>query len=84
MHTAISNAYEKEIEMLLAQANTTISKQKDALVKANDQGQLQEKIAELEAEHLAERKQSQKDFGDYKASIKSKETKMEEEHFMKY
>jgi 1,2-phenylacetyl-CoA epoxidase catalytic subunit len=65
MHTAINNAYEKEIEMLLQQANKTITSQKDALVKANDQANLKEKISELEAEHLAERKATQKSFGEY-------------------
>jgi len=55
---AISNAYEKEIETLLSQANTTLQKQKDALIKANEGAQLKEKIKELEVMHRSEREDS--------------------------
>lgn len=34
MHTCIKNAYEKEIETLLTQANSVILKQKESLQKA--------------------------------------------------
>lgn len=84
MHTAISNAYEKEIEMLLSQANATIVKQKEALNKANEQGQLKERIAELESQHIEERQQTQKDFAEYQQAIKNKEDKMEKDHQEKY
>jgi len=55
MHTAIQNAYEKEIETILHTANTTISKQKDALTRAQEGNQIKEKIKELEGVHNAEK-----------------------------
>ena len=35
-HQALVNAYEKEIETILKDANTVISRQKEALEKAKD------------------------------------------------
>ena len=80
MHTAIQNAYEKEIETILQTANQTISRQKEALAKAQDGNQLTEKVKELEAQHLAEKEASMDQFKDYKKALVEKEAKMEAEH----
>ena len=66
MQTAIQNAYEKEIETLLGNANSVITKQKEQLSKAQEGTNWKEKIRQLEAEHVAEREASQKQFQDYK------------------
>ena len=80
MQQAISNAYEKEIETLLTQANSTIGKQKDALVKANENSGLKERVKELEKMHVDERQTSQKAFQDYQGALRQKESKLEKEH----
>lgn len=44
MQTCIQNAYEKEIETLLGQANSVIVRQKEALVKAQEGQNIKEKF----------------------------------------
>ena len=44
MHTCIKNAYEKEIETLLTQANSVILKQKESLQKALEAQNVKERI----------------------------------------
>lgn len=65
MQTAIGNAYEKEIETLLNNANNVIAKQKDALRQAQEGANLKQKVKEIEDQHTAERKQSQQQFSEY-------------------
>lgn len=48
MHTCIQNAYEKEIETLLTQANSVILKQKESLQKAIEAQNVKEKFKSLE------------------------------------
>lgn len=50
-HTALTNAYEKEIETILKDSNTVIHRQKDALDKSKDQTALKDKIKDLESSH---------------------------------
>src|SRR5580700_10793111 len=59
-HTALSNAYEKEIEIILRDSNTIVNRQKEALDKSKDQSNLKDKIKELEDKHTTEKKESQK------------------------
>ena len=59
-HQALTNAYEREIEIILKEANTVINRQKDALDKARDQTALKERIKELEEKHAREKKDSQR------------------------
>ena len=59
MHTCIQNAYEKEIETLLSQANSVIVKQKDAVQKAQEGAAFKEKMRMLEQQHIEEREASQ-------------------------
>ena len=80
MQTAIQNAYEKEIETLLGNANSVITKQKELLSKAQEGTNWREKIRQLEAEHVAEREASQKQFQDYKVQLLTKEQALEQEH----
>ena len=58
LSTAQTNAYEKEIEQLLLTANNVVSKQKEALAKAEAGTSWKEKISKLEADHLEERTNS--------------------------
>ena len=73
MHTAIQNAYEKEIETLLQSSNSIISKQKDAIEKAQEGDAWKAKIRELEKQHIAEKEESQRSFDQYKAQLQKKE-----------
>lgn len=57
-HAALSNAFEKEIETILKDANNIINRQKDALEKAKGQNDLKEKIKELEDKHVSDKKES--------------------------
>jgi hypothetical protein len=58
MHTCIKNAYEKEIETLLTQANSVILKQKESLQKALEAQNVKERIKSIEQQHLAEKEAS--------------------------
>lgn len=80
MQTCIQNAYEKEIETLLTQANSVILKQKESLQKAIEAQNVKEKFKSLEQQHIAEKEASQVEFRAYKASILEREKKVEEEH----
>lgn len=55
---AVGNAYEKEIETILNNANGVIIKQKDALNKAVEGNNFKERMKEIEAAHLEEKKAS--------------------------
>ena len=48
MHTAIQNAYEKEIETLLRSANNVVAKQRDTITQAQEGDKWKAKIKELE------------------------------------
>jgi hypothetical protein len=51
-------AYEKEIETILREANTIVSRQKDALEKAKEGAKVKEMIKEAEERHTQERKET--------------------------
>lgn len=80
MQTCIQNAYEKEIETLLTQANSVILKQKESLQKAIEAQNVKEKFKSLEQQHIAEKEASQVEFRAYKTAILEREKKVEEEH----
>jgi hypothetical protein len=65
MQTCIQNAYEKEIETLLTQANSVIVKQKEALQKAQEAQNFKDKFKQLESQHLADKEASQQEFKAY-------------------
>ena len=77
MQTAIQNAYEKEIETLLSNANSVITKQKEAIKRAEEGTNWKDKIRQLEAQHVAEREHSQQQFQDYKVQLLTKEQALE-------
>ena len=62
MQTAIQNAYEKEIETLLASANNVISRQKEQLTRAQEGEAWKQKIRAIEGQHLDEKKESLEQF----------------------
>ena len=80
MQTAVQNAYEREIETLLNSANGVISKQKEALVRAQEGEAWKKKISALEAEHLESKKESQEQFMEYKKRLLAKEQALELAH----
>ena len=80
MQTSIQNAYEKEIETLLTQANSVILKQKESLQKAIEAQNVKEKFKSLEQQHIAEKEASQVEFRAYKTAILEREKNVEEEH----
>jgi hypothetical protein len=55
---AYTNAYEKEIETVLRDANTIINRQKEALDKSKDQTSMKDKLKELENQHTKDKKDS--------------------------
>lgn len=57
---AVSGAYEKEIETILKEANNIINRQKEALDKSKEAGNLKQMIKELEDKHASERKDTQR------------------------
>ncbi len=73
MHTAIQNAYEKEIETLLASANTVITRQKDSLTRAQEGEAWKNKIRALESQHIEDKKESLEQFQEYKKRLAAKE-----------
>ena len=56
--TSYTNAYEKEIETVLKDANAIINRQKLALDKSKDQTNVKDKIKELEDKHSKDKKDS--------------------------
>ena len=79
MSTAVQNAYEKEIETLLNSANGVISRQKEALTRAQEGEAWKAKIRQLEQQHIEDKKESQEQFKEYKARLLSKEQALEAE-----
>ena len=77
MQTAIQNAYEKEIETLLSNANGVISRQKDAISRAQEGDNWKAKIKALEAQHIEEKKESLDQFQEYKKRLLQKEQELE-------
>ena len=51
-HTALSNAYEKEIETILRDANNIINRQKEALDRQKEMNNVQDKMREIEDRHV--------------------------------
>ena len=79
MQQAVQNAYEKEIETLLNSANGVISRQKEALTRAQEGEAWKAKIRQLEQQHVEDKKESQEQFKEYKARLLSKEQALEAE-----
>lgn len=71
--TALTNAYEKEIETILKEANNIINRQKEVLDKQKEQNNVKDKLKELEEKHSQEKKETQKQFEEFKARIKERE-----------
>ena len=79
-HQALVNAYEKEIETILRDANTVVNRQKDALDRVKEQNSVKDKIKEIEEKHDKEKKETQKQFEEYKQKVQNKEQQMEKEY----
>lgn len=77
---SLTGAYEKEIELILSQANAVVSRQKDALEKAREAANVKAMIREVEERHTSERKETQRQFEDYKSKVKEKEVAVEKEY----
>lgn len=81
--TALTNAYEKEIETILRDSNSIVNRQKDALEKAKESNNIKEKVKELEEKHTIEKKESQRQFDDYKLRVREKEQQVEKDYQQK-
>lgn len=77
---SLTGAYEKEIETILKEANGIVAKQKVALEKAREASNVKQQMKELEDKHVQERKETQKQFEEYKAKIKDRENAVESEY----
>ena len=80
MQTAMTNAYEKEIETLLNSSNQVIARQKEALTHAQEGETWKAKIKKLEQDHAEEKKESLEQFQEYKKRLLGKEQAIEEQH----
>jgi hypothetical protein len=78
--TSLTNTHEKEMEIILKEANEIISKQKNEISKAKENNKLAEKIKELEKEHIQERKDSQREYEVYKQAIDEKEAHLDKQY----
>ena len=78
--SSLVGAYEKEIETILREANTIVSRQKDALEKAKEGAKVKEMIKEAEERHTQERKETQKQFEEYKLKVKDREAQVEKDY----
>jgi hypothetical protein len=56
--TSVSNTHEKEMEIILKEANDIIQKQKTEVLKAKENNKLGDKIKALESQHVKERQDS--------------------------
>ena len=73
-------AYEREIETILREANTVVGKQREALDKAREGAKVKELIKEAEERHTQERRETQKQFEDYKGKVKDREAQVERDY----
>jgi len=80
---SLTGAYEREIETILREANTIVNKQKDALEKQKEASNVKAMVKEMEERHTQERKETQKQFEEYKGKIKDRESGVEKEYQMK-
>ena len=80
MQTAMTNAYEKEIETLLNSSNQIIARQKEALTHAQEGEAWKAKIKKLEQDHTEEKRESLEQFQEYKKRLLGKEQAIEEQH----
>ena len=58
--SSLVGAYEKEIEIILREANTIVSRQKDALEKAKESANFKAMLKDVEDRHVLEKKETQK------------------------
>ena len=79
-HTALNNAHEKEIEVILKEANSIITKQKEQIKKIQEANDFKTKMKEIENNHLEEKQIALKEFNSYKEAIKAKEQSLEKDH----
>ena len=70
---SLTGAYEKEIEIILREANNVVARQKDALEKAKEAANVKQMVKEAEDRHTQERKETQKQFEEYKQKVKERE-----------
>ena len=79
-HQALSGAFEKEIETILKEANSIINRQKDALDKMKEQNNVKDKLREIQESHELEKRETQRQFEEYKGKVKEKESQIEKEY----
>ncbi len=77
---SLTGAYEKEIETILREANGIVNKQRDALEKQKEASNVKQMVKELEDRHTQERKETQKQFEEYKNKVKDREGVVEKEY----
>lgn len=80
---SLTGAYEKEIELILSQANTIVNKQKDAIEKQKEASNVKAMVKEMEDRHTSERKETQKQFDEFKGKVKDREGNVEKEYQQK-
>lgn len=68
------------METILKEANDIILKQRQEIEKARNNQDLKMKIKQLENDHIAERKQSQREFEVFKQSMTEKEAHLERDY----
>ena len=64
----------------MREANTVVARQRDALEKAKEGAKVKEMIKEAEDRHGQERRETQKQFEEYKGKVKDREGQVEREY----
>jgi serologically defined colon cancer antigen 8 len=70
---ALTRAYEKEMDNLINEANSTIQRQKDSIQALKHSADSTAKMSDLQEKHDKEKKESQKMFEELRVSIENKE-----------
>lgn len=78
--TSVGDTHEKEMEIILKEANEIINKQKSEILKAKDNNKVGDKIKSLENQHIKERQDTQKEFEVYKQGMVEKEARLEKDY----
>ena len=78
--TSLMNAHEKEMEIILKEANKIILDQKGEIENVKKNNNLKEKIKQLENEHIKERRESQREYEVFKQGMAEKEAHLEKEY----
>ena len=77
---AVTNAYEKEVNIILQDCNNTIAKYKEALDKQTSNANAKTLVEDLQRKHDAEKALSIKEFEEFKRKTTQRENELNMNH----